>query len=154
MMPFAILAERLNQQERLDALRRWSGGSDADGPWVGLAWLLVAAAVVVGILYLASSMQPARKKKPRDDRSGLFKGAMSHLRLEAKTRRLLSRLASEAKLDHPVHLLMSPKLFDEITEAWLDTLPPQEARRRRPLLDDARAQVYGGEDWQACRDRQ
>lgn len=146
MTPLIILADRLNQQERLDALKQWSGDGES-GAVTGLIWLGLAVLVIVAVLAVISAVATNRKHKAPRDPHKLFRQATVHLGLELSDRQLLLRIITDRRMAHPVTLLMSPQTFDAETEAWLRTLKPDEATRKRRHLDDIRKAAFAGGGW-------
>lgn len=148
MISFVILADRLSQQERLDALKQWSGGSDNSAFVTGLIYLALGVLVVVGVIAIVSAIANNRKRRVPRDPHKLFRQATIHLGMELSDRQLLLRIITARKIEHPVTLLMSPQTFDAETEAWLRTLSHDEAVRKRRHIDDIRRVVFSGTDWE------
>lgn len=147
MTTFTILADRLNQQERLDALKRWSGDTDSS-MFTGLIWLGLGVLVVVGVVFVVSAVASSRTRRAPRDPHKLFRQATLHLGLDLSDRQLLLRIITDRHIEHPVTILMSPRSFDEQTGAWLQALTADEAGRKRRHLDDIRKAVFSGENWE------
>ena len=90
------------------------GGSPRD------TLLLVAAIIAVIPMVYALSRFRDYLNKPRilDDPQRLFRDLLAALPLDAGQRRLLSTVATDLSLPHPITLLLSPRLFDRGIARW------------------------------------
>jgi hypothetical protein len=103
---------------------------------------------LVGLIFAVSTIASGRKRRAPRDPHRLFRQATVHLGLDLSDRQLLLRIITDLQIEHPVTILMSPRTFDEQTDAWLHSLSADEAQRKRRHLGDIRKAVFSGEDWE------
>jgi hypothetical protein len=149
MTMLTILADRLNQQERLKALKWWTGETGG-GVFTDLIWLGLGAIALVAVIFLVSAIASGRTRRAPRDPHKLFRQATIHLGLDLSDRQLLLRIITDRKLEHPVTILMSPRTFDEQTGAWLQALSADEATRKLRHLGDIRKAIFSGSGLRAC----
>ncbi len=116
-------------------------------------WVLFAIAAGLAALALYQRIQQNRSSGQVLDHPGkLFRVVIARLRLGVLQRDLLRRMARELQLVHPTVLLLSPEIFHEHSQQWLNGIhfdPEQgssddhRAARQRDSLDDLCHAIFG-----------
>ena len=88
--------------------------------WTNL--IIFAAAVLVFLLILHFILYYEKNQEhPRQERnpSKLFRDVMKQLPIDNVQRDFLRRIARDLKLEHPVRCLLSPNLFRNFAQDWI-----------------------------------
>lgn len=90
--------------------------------------LLLLAAVVCGVLLftLRKRQEQSQETEHLNDPERLFQNVIAQLAIPDDQQRLLNQMAQRAKSDHPVTMLMSPKLFDLYVARWRARSDPNQ----------------------------
>ena len=116
-------------------------------------WVLFAITAGLAALVLYQRIQQNRSSGHVSDHPGkLFRVVITRLRLGVLQRDLLRRMARELQLVHPTVLLLSPEIFHEQAQQWLDgmqfnseqgSFDDHRAARQRDSLDDLCHAIFG-----------
>ncbi|MBN1346180.1 MAG: hypothetical protein JXQ73_26060 [Phycisphaerae bacterium] len=123
MIPWVLAT--IGRSERLDAMRRGftSKSEPGSGAWTGLLVVLILIVAAILILLLVNRYQQGKAGARHSGAAGLFKEVLQKLPLGLQDRALLRRLASDMDLPNPTVMLLTPKLFAEISYTYVAGKP-------------------------------
>lgn len=127
---------KITPLDRLMAIRdRFATG----GSTGRFAAVLAAIAALFLVMVLIAWLIQRRRQKRVYNPKALFQDVLRQLPLTVPQRDLLRRLARDLRLEHPTVLLLSPQLFLESANAWMELARRANPATRAQLDDLARA---------------
>lgn len=129
MIILAQLGEISNLDRFLGIRNRFAGGGSTLN--FVLAVLGIIAAVV--LLRLIQRFVQHLRRRELNHPGKLFREALGQLPLAVRQRDLLRRMARDLRLAHPVHLVLSPQLFQQLGNRWMVATKRATPEVRREL---------------------
>lgn len=101
--------------ERMEGIRgHFAGG----GRWSGVIVVFAALAGCLLVLAVVQHVRDTVKRREPDHPGRFFRTLLGGLGLTVRQRRILQRMATDLRLEHPAVVLLSRELFREQAAAW------------------------------------
>jgi hypothetical protein len=138
----APIGEITNLDRFLAIRDRFAGG----GSTLNFLLAVVGIIAAVAVLRLMHLFVLRLRLRELNHPGKLFREVLVQLPLGVRQRDLLRRMARDMRLEHPVHLVLSPQLFQQLGNRWMVTTRRATPEVRRELNALAAALFAHGED--------
>ncbi|MCG3138779.1 MAG: hypothetical protein HJJLKODD_02648 [Phycisphaerae bacterium] len=135
MMP--LLLQISSRNDLFRALRDAFNKDPSDrSTWIGLILVIGGFLILLLILHFILYYE-ARRDQPRYDRNQQhsFRELLGALPLNIAQRDLLQRLVRDLRLVYPLHLLLSPQMYEGFVQQWLGVSETRRAQYQIALTE-------------------